>query len=392
MKKIAIITSHCIQYQAPLFRSIAENADVDLTVFFGSDHGLNCEKVDPGFGKAFAWDVPLLEGYQHVFLKNSRPDRDVNDFFLDAPDLKFHLKSGSYDAIVIFGWNNVLFLQAIYWATKFSIPLILRAESNLQHFQAPYVKAAKRFLFPALFKKFSKFLAIGTHNARLYEHYGVPKEKISIAPYCVDNEYFSNLAKAKKEIAKQIRVKLNIKDSGTVFLYVAKFINRKRPLDIIQAALNNGDENAHFILVGDGFLLEECKQFVSQNNVKNINFVGFLNQSEIPAYYAAADVFVLPSHYETWGLVLNEAMASGLPGIVSNTCGAAVDMIKEGVTGYTYPMGDVDELARLFKKFTDSPGLNKQLGLDAGLHVEKFSLAETIRALRDCLDLESDKA
>ena len=148
--------------------------------------------------------------------------------------------------------------------------------------------------------------------------------------------------------ARQLRKDLGIRDDDTVFLFMAKFIDRKRPLDLIAAAAkNHAAGNSHVIFVGDGALLETCRNTISANKLTNVHLVGFKNQSELPAYYAAADALVLPSEYETWGLVVNEAMACGLPCIVSDACGAAADMILEGKTGFTYPMGDVPRLAEL---------------------------------------------
>ncbi|MDO8704743.1 MAG: glycosyltransferase family 4 protein, partial [Sulfuricaulis sp.] len=338
VKKIAVITSHPIQYQAPLFRAIARQPDIDLTVFFGSNHGIAPGKVDPGFGKSFAWDVSLLDGYKHIFLNNSRPGREVNDWRLDAPDLKSYFKSERYDAVLVFGWSKVLFWQAIWWARKYSIPLIQRGESNLKHAQSWYVKAAKKILFPLLFKQFKAFLAIGRLNAELYRHFGVPEAAIFTAPYCVDNDFFSERAAAQTVNARQLRKDFGIRDDDTVFLFMAKFIDRKRPLDLIAAAAKiHAAGNRHVILVGDGALLETCRNTIAADKLTNVHLVGFKNQSELPTYYAAADVLVLPSEYETWGLVVNEAMACGLPCIVSDACGAAADMILEGKTGFTYP-------------------------------------------------------
>ena len=392
VKKIAIVTSHPIQYQAPLFRAIARQPDIDLTVFFGSNHGIIPDKVDPGFGKAFAWDVSLLDGYKHIFLSNSRPGREVNDWRLDAPDLKSYFRSERYDAVLVFGWNKVLFWQAIWWARKYSIPLIQRGESNLKHAQSWYVKAAKRVLFPLLFRQFRAFLAIGRLNAELYRHFGVPEEFIFTAPYCVDNDFFSERAAAQTANARQLRKDLGIRDGDTVFLFTGKLIGRKRPLDLIAAAAKNrAAGNSHVILVGDGALLETCRNAIAANKLTNVHLVGFKNQSELPAYYATADVLVLPSEYETWGLVVNEAMACGLPCIVSDACGAAADMILEGKTGFTYPMGDVPRLAELMMFMADNKEDLREMGRYAAAYVQNFSVASTVSALENALRFTSPR-
>ena len=292
MKKIAVITSHPIQYQSPLFKAISQQSDIDLTVYFGCDYGSNPTKVHPGFGKAFAWDIPLLDGYKYVFLKNSKADVGVNDWRLDGPELKSHFESNQYDAVILFGWNKVLFWQAIWWAKKYNISLILRAESNLKHIQSWFTKWIKKILFPILFKQFKAFMSIGSHNSELYLHYGVKKAAIYDAPYCVDNDFFAEGASKSALKARQLRLSLGISDSDTVFLFMAKFIDRKRPLDLIAAAVRNREfSNIHVILVGGGELMDACQSAITTNKLDNVHLVGFINQTELPMYYAAADVY-----------------------------------------------------------------------------------------------------
>ena len=384
--KVAIITSHPIQYQAPLFRAIARQPDIDLTVFFGSSHGIASDKVDPGFGRAIVWDISLLDGYKHIFLSGSRPAKEVDDWRLDAPDLKSYFKQERYDAVLVFGWSKVLFWQAIWWARKYSIPLILRGESNLNHKQSWYVIVGKKVLFPLLFKQFKAFLSIGSLNANLYRHFGVPVRAIFSAPYCVDNDFFSQRAVAQMANARQLRRDLCIHDEDTVFLFAAKFIERKRPLDLIAAAAKNrAVSRSHVILVGDGILLETCRNEIAAKKLTNVHLVGFKNQTELPVYYAAADVLVLPSEYETWGLVLNEAMACGLPCIASDMCGAAADMILEGKTGFIYPMGDVTRLSELMMFMADNKEHRQAMGRYAATHVQNFTLASTVSALENAI-------
>jgi glycosyltransferase involved in cell wall biosynthesis len=386
VKKIAIVTSHPIQYQIPLFRAISIQSDIDLTVYFGCDYGINPTKVHPGFGKAFAWDIPLLDGYKHIFLKSSKPDVGVNDWRLDGPELKSYFQSNQYDAVIVFGWNKVLFWQAIFWAKKYKISLILRAESNLHNTQSLQIKAIKSLLFPSFFKQFDAFMSIGSHNSELYRYYGVQNSVIYDAPYCVDNDFFAQGAINSEIKAEQLRSRLGISKTDTVFLFMAKFVDRKRPLDLINAAaMNRKNQNFHVILVGGGELMEDCQDAIIDKGLNNVHLVGFVNQTELPVYYAAADIFVLPSRYETWGLVLNEAMACGLPGIVSDTCGAAYDMIIDGKTGYSYTMGDVEQLSKLMVYMSNSLDNCKKMGQQAEKHVQNFSVPIVVSALKNIL-------
>ena len=135
--------------------------------------------------------------------------------------------------------------------------------------------------------------------------------------------------------------------------------------------------------------METCQNTINHNQLNNVHLVGFVNQTELPTYYAAADVFVLPSQYETWGLVLNEAMASGLPGIVSDGCGAAQDMIIEGETGYSYPMGNVKKLAKIMATVADSLDKQQFMSIRAKSHVQNFSVPILLASLKKILaDIE----
>ena len=163
-------------------------------------------------------------------------------------------------------------------------------------------------------------------------------------------------------------------------------------MDLITAASSNRTtRKSQVILVGDGALLETCRNEIAANKLTNVHLVGFKNQSELPTFYAAADVLVLPSEYETWGLVVNEAMACGLPCIVSDACGAAADMILEGKTGFIYPMGDVERLAELMMFMADNKEQRREMGRYAAIHVKNFSVASTVSALENTLLFTSSR-
>lgn len=383
--RLGVVTTHPIQYQAPLFRAVAKESEIALTVLFGSRHGLS-PTIDPGFGKAMSWDVPLLEGYEHVFLENSRQGISVNDRRLDAPELRKRLRKRPFDTLLVSGWSNRLYWQAIGWARRYRIPLVLRAESSLRHEQPWSVRLAKRVLFPLFFAQFQAFLAVGTHNAGLYRHFGVPERKIFWAPYCVDNDFFARRAEAATEAGAAVRHSLGIGEHETVFLFVAKFIERKRPADLIRAcALLGENAGVHAILVGDGPLHGDCAALKERVGLRNVHLVGFKNQTELGTFHRAANALVLPSQYETWGLVVNEAMASGLPCIVSDRCGCAADAIAEGETGFTYSVGNVQSLATAMRRIADDPEALPRMSKAARAMADRFSVGATVSALHSAL-------
>jgi glycosyltransferase involved in cell wall biosynthesis len=194
------------------------------------------------------------------------------------------------------------------------------------------------------------------------------------SPHFVDNERFAGTAGSLRGQREAIRAELGLRPGSTVALFAGKLIHKKRPLDFIRAVAVAGAQGSgvQALMVGDGELRAECEKVAQELEVDAV-FAGFLNQSQIPRAYAAADVLVLPSDYgETWGLVVNEAMACSLPAIVSDACGCAPDMIVEGETGFTFPLGDVEQMSNRLRELA-RPGEPVRMGTLAGRHVMRFN-------------------
>jgi glycosyltransferase involved in cell wall biosynthesis len=358
LKRLAIFTSHPIQYQAPLFRTLAASGRLEPTVYFGSRHGVDVA-MDTGFGTAFRWDVPLLDGYEHVFLPNAASKPDVSRFggvrLSNAADV---LGSGHHDALLVLGWHTRAHVQMLRAAWKLEIPVIVRGESTLQRSPSVGARAllrralwlpARQRLYRAAFERVDAFLVIGSRNRDYYRAFGVPDAKFFWAPYGVDNNWFSLSEPARSLARERVRRQLGASDSSVVFASSAKLIARKRPFDLVDAVaqLRRRGIDARAVFIGDG---EERSAIIARAAGAGMGDVtritGFVNQAELPAWYAAADALVLPSDArETWGLVVNEAMAAGLPVVVSDAAGCSVDLVREGENGYTYPCGDVSALA-----------------------------------------------
>ena len=356
--RLAVFTSHPIQYQAPLFRALARSEALEPTVFFGSRHGLDVT-MDAGFGHAFQWDVPLLEGYEHAFLSNTAHKPDVSRFNgvrLARPASV--LREGRFDALLLLGWQTLAHVQMLNAAWSAGIPVIIRGESTLQREPATGVRGLARRalwlpvrhrLYTAAFERVAAFLVIGSRNRDYYRSFGVPDEKLHWAPYGVDNEWFT-LPEVRRDAGRtRVRAQLGVGDRTIVFASSAKLIARKRPFDLVDAvaALRGRGIDAHGLFIGDGeerLAIQERAVAVGISDA--ISIAGFVNQRELPDWYAAADTLVLPSDSrETWGLVVNEAMAAGLPVVVSDAAGCSMDLVRSGENGFTYPCGDVRALA-----------------------------------------------
>jgi glycosyltransferase involved in cell wall biosynthesis len=348
--RLGILTTHPIQYQAPLFRALAERTD--LTVYFA--HRQTPEgQAGAGFGVAFEWDVPLLDGYEHHFLQNVAGDPSPLTFRgCDTPEIDAIIRRRSFDAFLVGGWFNKSYLQAIYACKRAGTPLLVRGDSQLQTPRSPLKRIVKNILFRAFLRVFDRCLYVGERSRAYYRHYGVGPEKLVFSPHFVDNAFFASRAERVDRLAE--RERMQIEPDESAILFVGKFIPEKAPLGILQAAriLKDRGRRPVCVFVGGGPLEAEIRRVSEEAGVRTI-FAGFKNQSELPPLYRAADVLVLPSISETWGLVVNEGFACGLPAVVSNGAGCAPDLITDGETGASFDAGDTDGFADALEQVLD---------------------------------------
>jgi len=350
-KRLFVVSSEPSYYQVPIFCGLEDNINVSVLFCIKKQR----EYKDEEFGINVNMGINVLFGYKYRFLKNFslQPYNNfwgqvnfgvVKEIFLEKPDFLW-----------VNGWNSftnwLAFLAAFLIGTK----VFLRAESPLnQELLKPKWKLfLKKLVFKPLFKKISAFLYIGEENRKFYKYYGVPDEKLFFTPYAVDNDRFMAAAEELKPKRKELRKKLlGIEDDRPIILFVGKLIDKKRPLDLLRAyELLITDYQLpitpSLLFVGDGALRPELEKYTKEHELKGVHFAGFKNQTELPEYYAIADVFVLPSGPgETWGLVVNEAMCFGLPVIVSDMVGCAPDLVENGKNGFVFPMGNIREISR----------------------------------------------
>jgi glycosyltransferase involved in cell wall biosynthesis len=364
---LAILTTHPIQYQVPLWRELAGRGEMPLEVWYLSDQGYR-NSFDRGFGKTFSWDVDMLAGYNHRFLE-TRPRRAEINRFRGARigSLLPLFKELGVEALLINGWHPQAYWQATFQAHRAGIPVLLRAETNDLRRVSRMKELIRRPLLNSLFRRIRVFLTIGKANRRFYQSYGVRENKLVDSPYCVDNNRFSEAARMLRPQRNEIRDAWGIRQDAVCFLFAGKLIDKKHPLDAIQAVdlslreqtVSAAKQPIHLLIVGDGALRGSCEEraneIVRNDGSRSVTFTGFLNQSEMPRAYVASDCLVLPSDAgETWGLVVNEAMACGLPAIVSDQVGCGSDLIDPGLTGDVFPMGDTQSLAVAMTAWADA--------------------------------------
>jgi glycosyltransferase involved in cell wall biosynthesis len=372
--RVAYVVSHPIQYQVPLLQRLSAHPRIMLHVYYMSDQGARLG-LDPEFGVPIMWDTPLLDRYAWTMLPNCSPWPDA-----DHPLRFIHPSVGGvlfrerYDAVIVHGYAHatewLTFLAA--WCSR--TPLLLRGESTLLGPRRPWVAAAKRLALGALLRHVQGALAIGTLNHEFYRTYGVPHERIFWVPYAVDNARFCAEADFWAPRRAALRDTLGFPHDLPVVLFAGKLVSRKRPLDLLEAyARAVADRPAVLVFLGEGTERARLEAAIAQGGLQHVSITGFVNQSAIGRYYAAADVLVLPSAHEPWGLVLNEAMCFGLPVIASDAVGAVPDLVRPDENGFVYPVGDVPALAKALGVLLADPLRRVRMGRRSREIVAGFS-------------------
>ena len=352
--KIAYFLSHPVQYFSPLLKELSKG--VGLKVYYFSNPDIAGNK-DKGFGQTVQWDIPLLNGYEYVFLKNYSGHQSLDNHFFDVfnPGIIKILWKEKAKYVIVNGWTYSSTLFAIFFSRLFGKKIWLRAENPFNQEKQKSRKTLllkKLFLKHILFRFFvDKCLYIGTENKLFFDFYGVRDSKLLFTPYAVDNNFFSQQFDQLKNNPAQIREQLGLPADKKIILFTGKYIDKKRPLDLIMAFQVLNNHNCILVMVGEGELRSSMEQFISREKLEGIYLTGFINQFDISKYYAVADVFVMCSGMgETWGLSVNEAMNFEKPVIVSKTCGCSTDLVKNGENGFTFPEGDITKLAHCLAK------------------------------------------
>lgn len=345
MNKLAIIITHPIQYYAPLFRLLAKQKNIDLNVFYTWSQ--TKEKViDKTFGREIKWDIPLLEGYNYEFVENISKNPGSNSWRgIDNPDLISRIENYGPNAILVFGWNMKSHFNVMR-NFKGKVPVWFRGDSTLLDERKSLKTVFRRIWLTYVYGHSDKAFYVGQENKKYFLTHGLKESQLIFAPHAIDNErFFDSPEKKYEDQARQWRLKLGYTTEDIIILFAGKFEERKDPQLLISAfqELKNSEKgNFKLLLIGNGPMEEEIRKTVKEN--VHIQLLPFHNQSKMPIIYRLGDLFCLPSKSETWGLAVNEAMASSRPVVVSDKVGCAPDLVKGKPVGGVFSSGNVKEL------------------------------------------------
>ncbi|MDB5150371.1 MAG: glycosyl transferase family 1 [Mucilaginibacter sp.] len=380
MKQLAIITTHPIQYYAPIFQLLHQRQQISIKVFYtwGKDA---VKKHDPGFNREMEWDIPLLENYPFEWVVNTSSQPGSHHFNgIVNPELISKLKQLNPDAILILGWAYNSHLKALrYFKNK--IPVYFRGDSTLLDEQKNIKSLFRTIFLKWIYSHVDHAFYVGTNNKAYFKKYGLKESQLSFAPHAIDNDRFG-VDRSNEAIA--LRNNLGLSSLDILIVFAGKFENKKNPLLLIDAFLQLKQTNWHLLFVGNGALETTLKQ--QAHTANNIHFKEVQNQTYMPVIYQACDLFCLPSKGpgETWGLAVNEAMACGKAILASDKTGCAIDLVKDN-NGATFVSEDVDDLLQKLKILTHQREKLINYGANSLNHIQDWNFTNIAIAIESRL-------
>ncbi len=347
-KRLAIIHTHPVQYNVPWFIKLQQVFDIKVFYTWAQTQKGYWDKK---FNRFVRWDLPLTEGYKHEFIRNISPRPAPNTLWGTInPGIKKQIKAFAPDFILVYGWKNLSHLSTMI-SFHGKIPILFRGDSTILDVYGSAKDKIRSTLLKRIYKHVDYALYVGTENKKYFLAHGLKEEQLIFVPHAVNNDHFSDKTGQYSQQALQWRQNLGLKKHNLTFLYAGKFEPKKNLFTLIKGFINNSNPDHRLILVGNGPEEHRLKQMAQAD--KRIIFLPFQNQSKMPVVYRLGHVFVLPSAWgETWGLSVNEAMASGRAIITSNKVGCSTDLVKSGTNGYIFDNKSTEHLTRIMESMT----------------------------------------
>ncbi|HYG76496.1 MAG TPA: glycosyltransferase family 4 protein [Planctomycetota bacterium] len=386
MIRLGVFATHPVQYHVPIWRLLSRRKDMDVRVYYFSDENVRGTR-NAEFNTDLKWDVDLLQGYSHEFLSRDADISNPRSVRLD--DAETILKRSGFTWILIHGYTHTFERQLVRAARRLKISVLMLGEfADLGRRRSLLKRSIRDLYLKWFYGHVTAFCCIGEEARSHLERFGIPPHRLFRAPYSVDTALFERQVIAFKR--EECRRELGISNDQIVLLFSGKLIPRKAPLLIVDAVRKlRSSQRLVLAVIGDGPLRESLAAAATPVLGERFRPFGFVNQSAIGKYMAAADAFILPSECETWGLVVNEAMQFGLPAIVSRNVGCRRDLIVEGKTGYSFNSGASDELAGILEQILAQPQLLRQMGESAREHIKAFTSEASAEGVAAALGMKA---
>jgi glycosyltransferase involved in cell wall biosynthesis len=356
--KVAIVVTHPIQHFCPLYRALSSSGRITLRVLFASTAGQQ-SFYDPGFGQIVRFQDDLTSGFDHEFL----PGHLAGSLTGKIKNARVGERLAAFDPDVlqVYGYHHPLSRDSMRWARAANRPVLYCSDSELLTPRGFRVRALKRMILPRIFAGCDGFLTVGDCNEAYYRHYGVAPDRFFRCPFPIDEVSLSNALRARREARSLIAQKLNLPGNGIFALTVGKLTTRKavdQAIAAVSKTWESGLKDKLFLIVaGNGPEKERLEALARSLPVDAVRFAGFVEVSQLPIYYAAADLLIHPSSQDPHPLATSEAVFCGLPVVVSDRVGSAgpTDDVRIGTNGLRYAYGDVRKLAEILTRLCSSP-------------------------------------
>ncbi|HKM65879.1 MAG TPA: glycosyltransferase family 4 protein [Candidatus Acidoferrum sp.] len=324
------------------------------------------------------WDIPLLEGYQWEEIANRGSGAD-SFFGFYNPGLWKLIRNGKFDAVLCYLSYRCASFWISYSASKLARSVFLFGcdQNSLEPRDGrAWKRPFKKLGWPLLYRLADQVVVSSNAARSLIISIGIPEQKVTLTPLTVDNDWWC--AQAEKADRGAVRAAWGANSFTFVVLFCAKLQPWKRPLDLLRAFAQANLSDAILVYAGDGTMRHELEKEATALGVgERVRFLGFQNQSQLPAVYSAADLMVLPSENEAFAVVVNEAFCCGCPVVASDRVGAAKDLIAPVDPYLIYPSGDVRALSTLLSELCRDRGRLRELGRAAKHRMASWSPQDT---------------
>jgi glycosyltransferase involved in cell wall biosynthesis len=362
--KVVIITEIIAPYRIPVFNALAQRPEIDLQLIFLSEN-------DPALRQWMVYKDEIQ--FQYRVLPSWRQRFGKYHILLNR-GVRSALNASPPDVIVCGGYNYLAAWAAAYWARARRIPFFLWTESTAMDRRRSYlaVELTKKYFLSLC----TAFVVPGRSSLQYLKKLGVAERRIGIAPNAIDTALFSKLAEDARLNESEIRARRQLPER--YFLFVGRLVKEKGIFDLLDAyAQLDAKIRAEIglVFVGEGSQRRELMRRASKITPGSVQFSGFVHREELPAIYALAAGLTFPTHSDPWGLVVNEAMACGLPVITTNAAGCALDLVEEGWNGFVVPPNDRDRLAAAIQNLAADSDLRREMGRRSWERIQAYSPA-----------------
>jgi len=361
-RRVVIFTEIISPYRIPVFNALAQTAGIDLHVIFLAETDATL----------WQWKV-YKEDIRFSFEVLPHWRRRVRGYnVLLNRGVSAALAKAKPDVVVCGGYSYFAMWQAQRWARKRGVPVLLWSESNIQD------RRRGRVVVEALKKAFLRrcggFIVPGKSAAEYLHSFGIPDRVIFTAPNAVDNELFRGTAESARAKSVEFRAKFALPER--YFLFVGRMVPEKGAVLVVDSYARlepSLRQSIGLVLAGEGSGRAQCEEKAAGIQPGRVVFSGFLHREELAAHYALATCLILPTFSDTWGLVINEAMACGLPVIVSDVAGAAADLVQDGWNGRVVPVGDLDAYVSAMRQLAEDLVGVERMGQRSSQRIEGYT-------------------